>query len=327
MKELFEVIEQMFKIEKKESRGIKLTKKQIIMAEKLWKDFKYSDLMHVPPKKKPCFLAGTLVHTPTGLVPIENIKTGDQVISYDVLHQKVIKAIVTETFKNYAEKYLIIKTLSGDSISVTGQHLFYQKESNAWIKAHQLQKDMLLYNPLTQVQEKITDIQIVEKTLATYNFEVDTYHNYLVGKTGILAHNGKYSFSSTELIEVQFYVLTKNEGAEKMYVGQTTKEDESLRLSEHRYEVKPTKKDGTPKKHNVRKKAWMDEVDGISRIRINGKIGRLKMTPFEAAVVETYELNVKGGKEALYNRKNPVSKRSFEKWKKEGIFNPCKFYV
>jgi len=148
----------------------------------------------------------------------------------------------------------------------------------------------------------------------------------MYNKKNIIMNYPKYSFSSTELIEVQFYELF---GSDKnaMYVGQTTKEDIGTRYSEHFYEVKPTKKDGTPKKHNVRKKAWMDEVDGISRIRINGKIGRLKMTPFEAAVVETYELNVKGGKEALYNRKNPVSERSFKKWKKEGIFNPCKFYV
>jgi len=64
-------------------------------------NLKFKDLIHIPPppKKLPCFLAGTLVHTPTDLVPVENMKTGDQVISYDVLQHKIIKGTVTEIFK------------------------------------------------------------------------------------------------------------------------------------------------------------------------------------------------------------------------------------
>ena len=105
---------------------------------------------------KPCFLAGTLIHTIKGLIPIEKIKQGDKVYCYDEIKQKVTQSSVSQIYKNFAVKYAKIKTDKGTNIEVTGQHLFYQKGSGTWIKAHQLKEGMHLYNPTTNTQEKIT---------------------------------------------------------------------------------------------------------------------------------------------------------------------------
>lgn len=137
--DFFDWLENMFKRGKADD-VIKLKQ-----AQKMWNDFKYSDFFKKPPKK-PCFLAGTLIHTVNGLVPIEEIKTGTEVYCYDELKQKLTTQKVSETYKNRAEKYLVVTTQSGEKLSVTGQHLFYQKTSKTWIKANQLKVGMKLYN-------------------------------------------------------------------------------------------------------------------------------------------------------------------------------------
>lgn len=48
-----------------------------------------------------CFVGETLVHTPHGLVPIQDLKIGDEVLSADPVtgqqsHQKVIRCTRTE---------------------------------------------------------------------------------------------------------------------------------------------------------------------------------------------------------------------------------------
>lgn len=67
------------------------------------------------------------------------------------------------------------------------------------------------------------------------------------------------------------------------------------------------------------------------RLPIDLKGGPYRMTPFEAAVTEMYELNVRGGKRkgllGLFNKKNPVSESTFDRIKRDfPDFNPCRFY-
>jgi hypothetical protein len=106
------------------------------------------------------------------------------------------------------------------------------------------------------------------------------------------------------------------------YVGQTT-QGLTKRADQHVQEYKeyPDKKEFIPVSETLPKE-----------IRINGLKGPHKMTPFEAAITEMYELNARGGKrmngKGLFNKKNPVSKRAFDKIKKDfPNFNPCRFYV
>lgn len=72
-------------------------------------------------------------------------------------------------------------------------------------------------------------------------------------------------------------------------------------------------------------------MNGVLEIKINNKSGPFKMTPYEAAVTELYEINSRGGlrkgNKGLYNKSKPISKRKFEYFKKHGNFNPCLFYV
>lgn len=72
-------------------------------------------------------------------------------------------------------------------------------------------------------------------------------------------------------------------------------------------------------------------MSGVLEIQINGKSGPFKMTPYEAAVVELYEINSRGGvrkgNKGLYNKQKPIGMKKFDYFKKHGTFNPCKYYV
>jgi hypothetical protein len=287
----------------------------------MWKEFNYDDLLKIPPSKKPCFLAGTPIKTATGYKNIEDIVVGDVVLSYNETTKKTELQEVLNTFTNVCEKYIEIKT-NQDIIAVTGAHLFFVPKENKWIAASQLTTNMQLIND-KQEEVNITALTIIKKEANTYNLEIAENHNYYVGNNPILTHNDAkiLKYSSEILLEFEFYEYY-DVNNKPTYVGQTT-QGLTKRADQHLAEYNKT----------PAKKEFIKVSRQLPRdILINGKEGPYKMTPFEAALTEMYELQLRGGKRrgllGLFNKKNPVSKRTFIKIKKDfPSFNPCRFYV
>lgn len=297
----------------------KQSSKKIKQAAKMWDQFDYEDLLKIPPKKKPCFLEGTLVKTEKGLISIENISIGDKIYSYNFDTKQSDLQMVSEVYQNIAEIYLQIKT-ENDIIGVTGQHRFWIPVQKNWIMANGLQVGMEFLS-FDNKLVTILSLEIISKTRKTFNLEVETHHNYFVGKDELLTHNATRpsKFASTEKFEFEFYDFM-NVDRESLYVGQTT-QGVGIRYQQHELEFK----------NNQTAKAWFKEVEGFFKIRINGISGPFTMTQYEAAVTEMYEINFRGGKrngsKGLFNKLNPISRAKFDKYKKIGSFNPCKFYV
>lgn len=314
-------VDDIFKKTKKEFDDIEdISKlKRAMQIKQLWDNFSYEDLLEALPSKKPCFLAGTLVKTENGLVAIEDIVTGQQVYAYNFKNRKAELKTVTQIYKNIAEKYICINTQNG-MMKATGQHRFWIPVENKWIMANSLQKGMNFLN-LEGKKVTIISLEIQEAEVKTYNLEVEEHHNYYVGQDEILTHNKTRAsiFTSTDLIEVEFYFF-EDLNRNPLYVGQTT-QGVLVRAGQHEYQYKK----------NTAKKLWFKEVEGVLRLRINGVAGPFTMTPYEAAVTEFYEINIKGGvrkgNKGLYNKKKPIGKKKFDDIKKLGTFNPCKFYV
>lgn len=283
--------------------------------QKMWDDFNYNHLLKGNIKNKPCFLKGTLVLTSQGLKPIEQITMGEDIWSYNFNLSKTELKSVTQTFVNYTEKYLKIISCNGEILELTGQHLIWSQGQNEWIKAIELKTGMLMLTD-TGKEIEITKIEHVHKNVPTFNLEVEGNHNYYVGKDSVLSHNASKvsKFATTDLIEVEFYKLIDS-NAKTEYVGQTI-QGTGTRYQQHEYDYKK----------NPSKKPWMKNVDGHLKIKLNGINGPFKMTPYEAAVIEMFELNSNGGIKKLGNKVNPISKKKFEEFKKTGSFNPCKFY-
>lgn len=76
------------------------------------------------PGKGSCFVAGTLVTTLTGFSPIEQIKQGDIVLSYnESLHQLEYSTVVQTMIHDVVEPIYTLH-IKDEQLRVTGVHRF-----------------------------------------------------------------------------------------------------------------------------------------------------------------------------------------------------------
>ena len=135
-----------------------------------------------------CFVAGTLVQSEDGAVAIENISVGDKVWAWDEATGDVALKEVVETYVNQSDE-LIHVFVNGEEIITTPTHPFYSPVKG-WTAAAKLRAGdiLVLVNGEYVVVEKAQH-EILEAPIAVYNFEVEDYHTYYVGKHSILVHN------------------------------------------------------------------------------------------------------------------------------------------
>jgi len=91
-----------------------------------------------------CFVAGTLVSTPTGDVPIESLVAGQTVLAFDVATDRIVSSRVVATAKRTSDEICAIHAASGHSITCTVDHPIYSP-GRGFISAGELgQGDRLL---------------------------------------------------------------------------------------------------------------------------------------------------------------------------------------
>ena len=132
-----------------------------------------------------CFVPGTLIHMADGSrKPIEEVETGDTVLSRDMKTGQNIAAPVEKVFYHTAEEmgeyYLIIN----ETIGVTPNHpLFINGE---WKEAGTLKFGDILTTPDGELP--VFSILQIYRKIETYNLHIgNENHNYFAD--GILAHN------------------------------------------------------------------------------------------------------------------------------------------
>ena len=129
-------------------------------------------------------------------VPINKVKKGDEVLSYDFAEGKVKVGVVKEVYKRKVEKARKIFFGKG-SIIASYDHLFFVKNDKIEEKSvENLEKQDTL---LTLEGEEIRETRIknmsetfVEASIFFYDLEVEPYGNYFAN--GLLVHNsqGRY---------------------------------------------------------------------------------------------------------------------------------------
>ena len=135
-----------------------------------------------------CFIAGTIVATKTGPVPIEDIKPGDLVWATDEETGETALKEVVQLFRNETMEWVHV-TVDGEKITCTPEHPFYSPVKG-WTSAIDLRAGDILvmlngeYVVVEQVQH-----ELLESPETTYNFEVEDFHTYYVGESEVLAHN------------------------------------------------------------------------------------------------------------------------------------------
>jgi intein/homing endonuclease len=87
-----------------------------------------------------CFTAGTLVKTEYGNKPIEQIKLGDLVYSYNFQTKSSELKPVDQLHHSVTEEVISIELESGKIIETTPNHKFFTK-NRGWVEAKDLTED------------------------------------------------------------------------------------------------------------------------------------------------------------------------------------------
>ncbi|BCM91925.1 hypothetical protein IAD21_03803 [Abditibacteriota bacterium] len=154
-------------------------------------------------KGKPnnCFVAGTPILMGDGsLKPIEQIQAGDEVESKDPVTGRIQIKKVVRTFRNLAPVILSLTLGNGERLTTTPGHPFATSSHGDFVLAGRL--------PLkAQLQEfdghtiPLASENSWAQTTPIYNFEVQDFHTYFVGKSHIWVHNQSRLSQFNEFIQ------------------------------------------------------------------------------------------------------------------------------
>lgn len=135
-----------------------------------------------------CFVAGTLIKTSEGLIPIEEIRVGDEVFAYNIETGETELKEVKQLFV-HEENELVHLVINGEKIDTTKNHPFFV-ENLGFISAKDLQAgdELSLYDGSTASVESM-EIEVLDEPVLVYNFEVEDFHTYFVGRYEVLVHN------------------------------------------------------------------------------------------------------------------------------------------
>lgn len=133
-----------------------------------------------------CFVKGTLIVAENGLIPIESIKIGDRVWSYNQETGTSELNRVTQLFRRQTDT-LIDVYVSGQKIQTTPEHPFFV-DKKGWVHAEELSSECRL-KTLDNHSLGVERIEHTSELTMVYNFEVENNHTYYVSKQGILVHN------------------------------------------------------------------------------------------------------------------------------------------
>ena len=141
-----------------------------------------------PANTPACFVAGTLVKTEHGSLPIEQIAIGDLVWAWDEQTGDIALKPVVETYVNETND-LVHVFANGEEIITTPKHPFYSPVKG-WTEAAQLRAGdiLVLVTGEYVVVEKVQH-EILEAPVTVYNFQVQDYHTYYVSQMCVLVHN------------------------------------------------------------------------------------------------------------------------------------------
>lgn len=139
--------------------------------------------------KNNCFVAGTPVLMGDGsLKPIEQIQAGDEVESKDPATGRIQIKKVVRTFRNLAPVILSLTLGSGERLTTTPGHPFATTQHGDFVLAGRLP----LQAQLPQFDGHSTTLaseSTLAQTTPIFNFEVQDFHTYFVGKSHLWVHN------------------------------------------------------------------------------------------------------------------------------------------
>lgn len=135
-----------------------------------------------------CFVAGTLVATPDGLRPIEQIRVGDAVLSRDERDNEVVVKHATKIFITPDAALVEVRIHEPrEAIRATPGHRFYTLD-RGWVEAQSLASGEALLDAKGAPVHVESVLRLATRE-TVYNFEVEDTHTYFVGSALAWVHN------------------------------------------------------------------------------------------------------------------------------------------
>jgi hypothetical protein len=132
------------------------------------------------------FSVGTRVKTLEGYIPIEQIKVGNKVASYNPQGQ-LVSGEVTQVIQKTVDKLISIKS-DKETLLVTSDQRFYDPIDKKWVKAEDLTVDQVLFTSSHQFVD-IKDVKVIQGQTTVYDISVKDHHNFYIADQEILVHN------------------------------------------------------------------------------------------------------------------------------------------
>lgn len=143
-----------------------------------------------------CFVAGTLIATENGSLPIEQITVGMMVYATNPeTGETELKEVVNSFVRESSE--LVHITVNGEEITTTPTHPFWVPQ-RGWTDAIDLRAGdrLQLLNGVYVIIEQVQH-ELLETPVTVYNFEVEDYQTYYVSGSAILVHNANCGKQAT----------------------------------------------------------------------------------------------------------------------------------
>jgi hypothetical protein len=148
---------------------------------------------------KMCFIAGTMVMSAQGAVPIEAVRPGMEVWARDEFTKAEGWKPVLQTFTTHPEELFTLGyDTNGDGaadeeLTGTGEHPFWVEDFGDFLPMRDLRPGMRLSlareGATAIVTGNVSKRGPPGERFTTYNFEVAEYHTYFVGSAGVWVHN------------------------------------------------------------------------------------------------------------------------------------------
>ena len=132
-----------------------------------------------------CFAAGTPVRTLDGPRPIESIRTGDQVLSRDVMTGALAFRPVLAVHHNPPDKTLRVALDNGDAVVASRFHRFWLA-GRGWAMARDLKPGEVLRT--LDGPARITSVEQAP-VQPVFNLDVAEFRTYFVGDSAMLVHD------------------------------------------------------------------------------------------------------------------------------------------
>ncbi len=135
-----------------------------------------------------CFVAGTLVKTEDGNIPIEDIEPGDKVYAKNTEtgeegYKEVVRLFVSQ------KDTLVQIIIDDEQIDTTSEHPFWV-DGKGFVEAQKLSAGDQVLTADGELKSIVSvEIEKLTTPVTVYNFEVKDWHTYYVSEEEILVHN------------------------------------------------------------------------------------------------------------------------------------------